>query len=207
MFKQIRKLYDWVLHWAETPYGPLALFLLSFSEASFFPIPPDVLLIALSLGLRKNALQFALICSIASLLGGILGYLIGHYLWWDGNMYTAFASFFFNHIPGFSEQLFVNIQERYHVHGFMIIFTAGFTPIPYKIFTISAGAFDISFPMFVVASAISRSTRFILVALLIFKFGEKIQEFIDRYFNILTLIFTVFFIGGYIMIHYVVGNG
>ena len=206
MFNKIRKLYDWILHWAETPFGPIALFLLSFSEASFFPIPPDVLLIALALGLRKKALKFAFICSIASILGGIAGYLIGHYLWWDGDVYTAFASFFFNNIPGFSEQLFLNIQEQYNIHGFMIIFTAGFTPIPYKIFTISAGAFDISFPMFAVASAISRSARFFIVSLLILKFGEKIREFIDRHFNVLTLIFTTFIICGYIMIQNVWGG-
>ena len=206
MFKQIRKLYDWVLYWSETPYGPVALFLLSFSEASFFPIPPDVLLIALALGIREKAFKFALICSIASFLGGIAGYITGHYLWWDGDVYTALASFFFNHIPGFSEKLFLKIQEQYNIHGFLIIFTAGFTPIPYKIFTISAGAFDISFPLFTLASAISRSARFFIVSLLIFKFGEKIRKFIDRYFNILTLIFTAFFIGGYIMIQYVVGG-
>ena len=204
MFKRLRKLYDWVLHWAKTPYGPLALCILSFSEASFFPIPPDILLIALSLGLRKKALKFALICSIASFLGGIAGYFIGHCLWWNGDVYSAIASFFFNHIPGFSEQLFVNIQKQYNTHGFMIIFTAGFTPVPYKIFTISAGAFDISFPLFAAASAISRSARFFLVALLIFKFGEKIQLFIDRYFNILTLIFTAFLIAGYILIQYII---
>ena len=204
MFKQIRKLYSWILHWAEKPYGPLVLFLLSFSEASFFPIPPDVLLIALSLALRKKAFKFALICSIASSLGGISGYLIGHYLWWDGDAYTVFAAFFFNHIPGFTEQLFMNIHDQYTIHGFMIIFTAGFTPIPYKIFTISAGAFNISFPMFVVASAISRSARFFLLALLIFKFGEKMREFIDRYFNILTLMGTALLIGGYILVHYLI---
>ena len=204
MFKQIRKSYDWVLHWAETPYGPLVLFILSFSEASFFPVPPDVLLIALALGQRKKAFKFAMICSIASSLGGIAGYYIGHFLWWNGDAYTSIASFFFNHIPGFSEQLFLNIQKQYNTHGFMIILTAGFTPIPYKIFTISAGAFDIYFPLFAAASAISRSARFFLVSLLIFKFGEKIQKFIDRYFNILTLIFTSFLIGGYILIQYVI---
>ena len=204
MFKQIRKLYDWVLHWAETPYGPFALFLLSFSEASFFPIPPDVLLIALALGLRKKALKFAFICSIASFLGGIAGYFIGHYLWWNGDVYTAIASFFFNHIPGFSEQLFVNIQKQYNTHGFMIIFTAGFTPIPYKIFTITAGAFNISLPLFLFASLISRSARFFLVSLLILKFGERIREFIDKYFNILSILLTVLLFGGYILIKYVI---
>ena len=105
MFKQIRKLYDWVLHWAETPYGPIALFLLSFTEATFFPLPPDVLLIALILGHKRKAFKFALICSIGSFLGGTAGYLIGHYFWWNGDSYSAISSFLFNYIPGFSEKI------------------------------------------------------------------------------------------------------
>ena len=106
MFKQIRRLYNWILSWAETPYGPLALFLLSFVEASFFPIPPDVLLIALALGLRSRSIYFALICSIGSLLGGIGGYFMGHYLWLSGESFTAFANFFFNNVPGFSKEIY-----------------------------------------------------------------------------------------------------
>jgi len=204
MLKQTRKLYDWVLHWAKTPYGPLALFILSFAEASFFPIPPDVLLIALALGHKKKTLIFALICSSASILGGVGGYLIGHYLWWNGDVYTEIALYFFNHIPGFSEGLFQNIKAQYNIYGFMIIFTAGFTPIPYKIFTISAGAFDISFPLFLIASSLSRSARFFLIAILLIKFGENIREFIDRYFNILTVMFIILLIVGYLLIQYVI---
>jgi len=202
--KYIRKLYDWVLHWADSKYGPLALFVLAFAESSFFPIPPDVLLIALALGARKKSFQFALICSIASIAGGLLGYSIGHYLWWDGVIYSAIAQFFFNNIPGFTEDIFTSIQNQYSEYGFMIIFSAGFTPIPYKIFTISAGAFNISLPLFVIASAISRSARFFLVAGLIWKFGNPIKDFIDKYFNILSVIFTLFLIGGFILIKYII---
>ena len=82
--KYIRKIYDWVLHWAETPYGPLALFLLAFAESSFFPIPPDALLIALALGARSKSFKFAAICTIASVLGALLGYAIGYFVWWEG---------------------------------------------------------------------------------------------------------------------------
>lgn len=202
--KYIRKLYDWVLHWADSKYGPLALFVLAFAESSFFPIPPDVLLIALALGARKKSFQFALICSIASIAGGLLGYSIGYYLWWDGVTYSAIAQFFFNNIPGFTEDIFTSIQNQYSEYGFMIIFSAGFTPIPYKIFTISAGAFNISLPLFVIASAISRSARFFLVAGLIWKFGNPIKDFIDKYFNILSIIFTLFLIGGFILIKYII---
>ena len=199
----IRKLYDWVLKWAETPYGLLALFILAFAESSFFPIPPDILLIALALGARKKSLYFALICSLASITGGLFGYGIGHYLWWEGSGYTRIAYFFFNNIPGFSEQLFNALQSQYDQYGFMIIFTAGFTPIPYKIFTISAGAFDINLLNFLIASTISRSARFFLVSGLIWKFGEPIRSFIDKYFNLLTILFTVLLIGGFILIKYI----
>ena len=200
----IRKIYDWVLHWAETPYGPIALFILAFSESSFFPIPPDVLLIALALGVRTRSFQFALICSLASIAGGLFGYSIGHFLWWEGSAYSGIAQFFFNNIPGFSENLFSSIQQQYDQHGFLIIFTAGFTPIPYKIFTISAGAFDINLFNFLIASIISRSARFFLVAGLIWKFGDHIKSFIDKYFNILTIIFTILLVGGFILVKYFV---
>ena len=191
---QLRKLYDWVLHWADTKYGSSALFCLAFAESSFFPIPPDVLLIALALGKRTKALKFALICSLGSILGGICGYSIGHFLW-----FSPVANFFFNHVPGFTESLFQKIQTQYEHNNFFIVFTAGFTPIPYKIITITAGAFNINFPMFLLASSVSRTARFFLVSLLIWKFGEPITEFIDRYFNLLTIIFTILLVGGFLV--------
>ena len=197
----LRRLYDWILHWAETKYGVPALFLLALAESSFFPIPPDVLLIPLALGARSKAIRFALVCSVASIVGGIAGYGIGYFAWWSGTeAYSAVAMFFFNHIPGFSEQVFLNIQEKYEIYNFLIVFTAGFTPIPFKIITISAGAFSINFPMFLLASMVSRSARFFLVALLIRKFGEPITAFIDKYFNILSLIFTILLIGGFLVL-------
>ncbi len=197
----LRRLYDWILHWAETKYGVPALFLLALAESSFFPIPPDVLLIPLALGARSKAIRFALVCSVASIVGGIAGYGIGYFSWWSGaEAYSAVALFFFNHIPGFSEQVFLNIQEKYEIYNFLIVFTAGFTPIPFKIITISAGAFSVNFPMFLLASTVSRSARFFLVALLIRKFGEPITAFIDKYFNILSLIFTILLIGGFLVL-------
>ena len=203
MFKVLKNIYVWVLHWAHTPFGPLALFIISFSEASFFPIPPDVLLIALALGNRKNSLKFSLICSIASVLGAIGGYTIGYFLWWNGENYNGIAHFFFNHIPGFNEMVFLDIKEQYENYGFLIIFTAGFTPIPYKVFTITAGAFKISFPLFIIASTISRAARFFLVSIIILKYGKKVENFINRYFNLLTILFSVILIGFYILVNFV----
>ncbi len=197
----VRGLYDWVLHWAETPYGPAALFILSFAEASFFPIPPDVLLIALALGMRTRALHFALLCALASVSGAIFGYGIGAYAWWaqDGS-FSGFAQWFFNNIPGFTEPVFFRIQDLYETWNFWLIFTAGFTPIPFKVFTVSAGAFDINFFMFILASIVSRSARFFLIAGLIWKFGEPIRAFIDKYFNLLAIAFTALLIGGFLII-------
>ena len=206
MFTVLRKLYNWILHLAETPYGLLSLFILSFTEASFFPVPPDVLLIVLVLGSREQALKFAFICSIASIAGGLVGYSIGYFIWWDGTNYNSIANFFFNNVPGFTESLFQKIQNQYNHYGFIIIFTAGFTPIPFKVFTISAGAFDISLPLFLIASTISRSARFLLVSFLILKYGEKINYFIDRYFNLLTIIFLIILFGGYLLFNFIFIN-
>lgn len=199
MGNYIRRLYDWVLGWSNTKYGVSALFILSLSESSFFPIPPDVLLIALALGMQSKALYFALICSVASILGAIIGYSIGYFAWWNSlGEYSTVAIFFFNNIPGFSSELFTAIQQKFDLYNFFIVFTAGFTPIPFKIITISAGAFNINFPMFIFASTISRSARFFLVAILIRKYGRPITAFIDKYFNILSIVFTVLLIGGFL---------
>ncbi len=196
--KLFRKLYDWVLHWANTPYGIPALFILSFAEASFFPIPPDVLLIALAISIPSRALSFAAVCSIASLIGGIAGYGIGWGVW------EVAKDFFFTYIPGFSPQLFGRISEQYEQYNFWIVFTAGFSPIPYKVITISAGVFNINFAIFVLASAVSRTARFFLVAGLIYRYGPSIRKFIERYFNLLSYLFIILLIGGFITIKYLV---
>jgi membrane protein YqaA with SNARE-associated domain len=201
--KIIRKLYDWVLHWADTKYGAVALFILAFAESSFFPIPPDTLLIALVLGAQTKAFKFAANCTIASVLGALAGYAIGHFLWWTpSNEFTEIANFFFANIPSFTPEAFFNIQKMYEQYDFWIIFTAGFTPIPYKLITISSGAFNINMAMFILASVISRGARFFLVAFLIWKFGPQIKSFIDKYFNWLAIAFTVLLIGGFLVIKY-----
>jgi membrane protein YqaA with SNARE-associated domain len=134
-------------------------------------------------------------------LGALLGYTIGHFLWWTpSNEFTGIANFFFANIPGFTVEAFFNVQRMYEEYNFWIVFTAGFTPIPYKLITISSGAFNISLPMFLIASVISRGARFFLVAFLIWKFGPQIKTFIDKYFNWLAVVFTVLLIGGFVVI-------
>jgi membrane protein YqaA with SNARE-associated domain len=189
MFK---RLYKWVLKWADTPYGSWALFILAFSESSFFPIPPDVLLIALAVGNPQKALKFALICSVGSILGGIVGYLIGwQFMAVVGHKIVAFY--------GLTDKV-AYIASLYNQYDAWAVGIAGFTPIPYKVFTITAGAFRINFLIFLLASAVSRSARFFLVGGLIYKFGPTIQVFIDKYFNILAVAFTVLLVGSFFLI-------
>jgi membrane protein YqaA with SNARE-associated domain len=200
-----RNLYQWILSWAETPYGALALFILAFVESIFFPVPPDVLLIALALGAQTNSFRFAFNCTIGSVLGAFIGYSLGYYTWISASgEFTAFANFFFNNVPGFTTSLYHSIQNLFNTWDFWIIFTAGFTPIPYKVFTITAGAFEINLFMFFVASVISRGARFFLIAWLIWKFGPSIKQFIDKYFNMLAMGFTVLLIGGFILISLII---
>lgn len=191
----IRRLYHWVLHWAETPYGEPALLLLAFAEASFFPIPPDVLLLALCISVPARSFRFAATASLGSVLGGMAGYGIGFGLW------GIVADMFFRYIPGFSENLFSQVQQSFAANGFWVVFTAGFTPIPYKVITIGAGVFRIDFWIFLVASLVSRSMRFFLVAALIYRYGPSIKNFIEKYFNLLTLIFTLLLIGGFLLLN------
>lgn len=198
----VRRLYDWVLGWAEKPSAQYALFVLAFAESSFFPVPPDILLIPLVLGFRKKWFKLAMITTVGSVLGGIFGYWIGHSVWLDGAYpnYSTFANWCFDNIPGLSVDGFRNIKEQYDAYGFWIVFTAGFTPIPYKIFTISSGAFALNFMTFMIASVVSRGARFFLVSFLIHKFGEPIKKFIDKYFNWLALLATVLLIGGFLLL-------
>lgn len=201
----IKGIYQWVLNWAQSPFGAIALFVLAFAESVFFPIPPDVLLIALALGAAAKSFRYALICTVGSVSGAFVGYGIGHYAWLtSGGEFTGFANFFFDNIPGFTVALFNNIKALFIQWDFWIIFTAGFTPIPYKVFTITSGVFEINLFMFFIASLISRGARFFLIAYLIWKFGPSIKRFIDKYFNLLALGFTALLIGGFVAIKYLV---
>ncbi len=191
-----RRLYDWTLHWAETPYAVPALAVLAFAESSFFPVPPDVLLIVLALAASKRAFWFATVCAVASVLGGLAGYGIGYFVW------QGVDDFFFTYV--FSEAAFERVAALYQDNAFWTVFTAGFTPIPFKVFTITGGVCQVDLPTFLVASAIGRSLRFFAVAALFYFFGPPIKRFIDKYFNLLAVVFTVLLIGGFVVIKYVV---
>ena len=200
----LRRLYDWVLSWASSPYAVPVLFTVSFVESSFFPIPADPLLIALILGLRKRAFYYAFICTAGSVFGGIFGYFVGSFLWCtETRESSSIATFFFTYVPGFTEQLFYNIQAQYASYIFVVIFTAAFTPIPYKVFSISAGAFDINFLTFVVASILGRGLRFYGITVVLWYFGRPVKKIIDKYFDLLAILLLLISIISYIIIVYI----
>ena len=194
--KWIRKLYDWVLRWAHTPYGSLALFLIAVAESSVFPIPPDVLLIALCLGHRESWLKFAAICTAGSVIGAAIGYGIGWGLW------QGVDQFFFDYIPGFTPEAFERVQGVYQTYDVWFVFAAAFTPIPFKVITITAGVFGLNFLVFIIASVVGRAARFVLVAGLLFWYGEPIGHFIDKWFNLLVTVFTILLIGGFYVLKF-----
>ena len=188
----IRKLYDWVLHWATTRYAIPVLFVISFVESSFFPIPPDILLIAMVIAAPAGWVRLALICSIGSVLGGMFGYLIGYqFIDLIGNRIVEFYHF---------QEKWGEIGVLYDKYDVWAVIVAGFTPLPYKVFTLSAGAFKINFSTFVLASAVSRAARFFLVAALLYKFGPPFKVLIEKYFNLFTIIFSFLLVFGFFLL-------
>jgi membrane protein YqaA with SNARE-associated domain len=181
----LRAMLHWVESFAGTPHGTWALFLLSFAESSFFPIPPDVLLIALCIGEPHKSLWFALVCTVASVLGGMVGYGIG----FKGG--RPLLKRFFN-----SERV-AAVQRYYDRYNAWATGIAGLTPLPYKLFTISGGAFAINFKIFVIASILARGARFFAVAGLIYFFGEPIKTFIEEYLNLLSIAFVILLVLGF----------
>ena len=185
----LKNLYDRSMAWIQTPSGTWFLFLLAMAESSFFPIPPDVFLMAMCIAVPRRAFRYAAICAVGSVLGGAIGYGLGlgfmdtvgvHILQWYGLAAKYEVA-----------------QNLYRQYDAWAVGAAAFTPLPYKLFTITAGAFKINFTTFMLVSALARSARFFLVAGLIYKFGAPIRAFIERYFNLLTIIFLVLLISGF----------
>lgn len=192
----LRRLYAWVLHWAETPYGTPALFAISFAESSFFPIPPDVLQIALSMSKPRRAFYYAAVSAVASVLGGIVGWLIGYAFW------QMLGEFFYDYVPGVTHENVDYVGGLYRDNAFFAIFAAAFTPIPFKVFTIAAGVFHeyVSLQTLILASALGRSTRFFLVAGCIYLFGPRVQTLLERYLEVATVVLFVLLVGGFVLL-------
>jgi len=192
----VKKLYFWTLHWADTRWALPALFVISFVESSFFPIPPDVLLLAMCFANRKRWLPYAFWCSLASVLGGCFGYLIG---------YSAFETVGQLIINTYHfEDEFALVGGFYEKNAFLYILAAAFTPIPYKVFTIAAGVFheNVSLLTLVGASILGRSGRFFLVAGIIRIFGTKAKGFLEKHFELASLALFVLGVGGFLAIKY-----
>lgn len=190
-----RRLYDWVLSWADTPYGTWALFLMSFAESSFFPVPPDVLLMALVLGARRRWFKFACICTVGSVVGGMLGYAIGLSLMDTvGVRIIAFYQ---------AEHYYEQVTRWYEQYDYWIIFIAALAPIPYKVFTIASGAFHMNLLGFSLVSIVGRGVRFFAVAALLYIFGPPMKRLIEKYFDLLCVVFVVLLVGGFAVIKYI----
>jgi membrane protein YqaA with SNARE-associated domain len=190
----LHKLYARVMALAASPYAAWWLALVAFAESSFFPIPPDALLVPMALARPRSAWRFAAICTVASVLGGALGYLIGLAvfdqvaqpilkLYGYGSAYAAF-------------------QAKFQEYGLWIILVKGLTPIPYKIVTIAAGAARFDFALFMMASVLTRGARFFLVATLLHFFGDTVRDFIDRRLTLVTSALAVGIVGGFLALKF-----
>jgi membrane protein YqaA with SNARE-associated domain len=186
----LRRLYDWTVAWSERKGAVWALFGIAVIESSVFPIPPDVLLLALAVGSPQRALWFATVTSVGSVIGGMIGYWIGYSAW------HAVKGFFIPYI--FSQGTFDRVQDLYQGNAFVAILTAAFTPIPYKVFTIAAGVFEVGFLTLVMASILGRSARFFMVGGAIYLFGAQVRVLIEKYFDWLAWALLILGVGGFL---------
>jgi membrane protein YqaA with SNARE-associated domain len=190
----LRKLYDWTLNLAAHKHALLALALLSFIESSIFPIPPDILLIPIVLAMRDRAWIVAGICTVASVIGGIMGYGIGFF------MYEQIGKpiLDFYHYSG----KFADFQITYNQWGAWAVFFAGITPFPYKVITILSGMTGLNLPVFIVSSILARGIRFFIITALLWQYGASIRIFIERHLGILSILFVVLLLGGFILVKF-----
>lgn len=185
----LHNLYNWTIHWAATPQAEWVLFAIALAESSFFPLPPDVLMIAMAVANPKNSFYFAAICTAGSVIGGMIGYLIGKF---GGRpLLRKFVK----------EHTIERVEGLFNKYDSWAIAIAGFTPIPYKVFTIASGTFLINFKTFVLASLLGRGGRFFLVATLFYFWGAQIKGFINQYLNIVSIAFVILLVGGFAAIH------
>ncbi len=190
----LHRLYDWTLSLSMTPYALWALAVVSFAESSFFPIPPDILLIPLILAAPNRAFLIAGICTIASVLGGGLGYLIGAQLF---DLLGQPILELYGKMADFEA-----FKIRFAEYGHWAVLTAGVTPFPYKVITITSGATDLPFVSFMMWSLIARGLRFFIVAALLWKFGAPIKAFIERWLGVLFVVFVALLVGAFWFVRY-----
>ena len=190
----LKRTYNWTLEKAQHKNAKWYLSLISFAESSFFPIPPDILLIPMALASKARALFYAFMCTLFSVLGGILGCAIGYFFYNSVGIYIVD----FYHL----ENSFNIFENYYKEFGILIVLGAGITPFPYKFITIASGVFGLNILLFIIVSIIGRGLRFYLIAILLYFFGEKIKLIIDKYFNILTIVFFILLVGSVFIIRF-----
>ncbi len=186
-------LHRWTVQWSERPHASWVLFLLAFAEASFFPVPPDLLLLLLCLSLPERSFRYALICTSGSVLGGAFGFFIGLKFWSiaEGILYRYIEP-----------ATFQQVREYFLQYQGWAVAVAGFTPIPYKVFTIAAGFFRVNFWIFLTASLLSRGARFFAEAAILYFFGQRAKVFIERYFNLVTIAVVLILLIGYLLLRW-----
>jgi membrane protein YqaA with SNARE-associated domain len=192
----LKQMYDWTMRMASHRKAGHALFLVSFAESSFFPIPPDAMLIPMVMANRAKAWTYAAIATVASVLGGILGYAIGFFL------YATVGQWLIN-VYGLATQAEAYIAA-YNNWGLWIILIKGLTPIPYKLVTIASGAAQFDVWVFIAASIATRGARFFAVATLLYWFGEPIRDFVERRLTLVTTAFVVALVGGFVVVKYLI---
>ena len=191
----IRSLYDWVIRLAAHPRALVALGVLSFLESSVFPIPPDVMLIPMVLANRQRAFTIAAVCTVCSVVGGLLGYAIGYYFFETLGEWVVKTYQLQNGLEAF--------RTGFDKWGIWIILIKGLTPIPYKLVTIASGAAHFDLFTFVWASIVTRGLRFFIVAGLLWKYGEPIQAFVEKRLTLLTWLFLIVLVGGFVAFRYI----
>lgn len=192
----LQRLYDWTLSLANHRHAIPALGVVSFMESSIFPIPPDVMLIPMILANRARAYFMATVCTISSVLGGVAGYAIGFFLY--ETVGTLVLNFY-----GYSDR-FALFQEQYNEWGLLIIFAAGLTPLPYKVFTIASGVTGLGLAPFIFGSLFSRGLRFYGEAFLLWHYGPPIRNFVEKNLTIVTTLFLLLLFGGLIALNYAI---
>jgi len=187
----LRRLYDWMMDLAGRPYALTALAVVSFVESSFFPVPPDAMLIPMVLAQPQRAWRIALVCTLASVAGGMLGYAIGYYA------YEAIGSLVV------STTDYDKYRVWYDQYGLWLILVKGLTPIPYKLVTIASGVAHFNFGVFIAASIVTRGARFFLAAAILRRWGEPVRNFVERRLTVVTTGFVVLVVGGFVIVKYV----
>ncbi|WP_114395530.1 YqaA family protein [Oleisolibacter albus] len=191
----IRPLYDWTMRMAAHPRAVWVLAAISFAESSFFPIPPDVMLIPLIMACRQRAFMLALVCTLSSVIGGFAGYAIGYFLF-DGIGRAVFEAY--GLMPTYD-----SMRSYFDQYGAWVIMIKGMTPIPFKLLTIASGALHFDLLEFAGAAIISRSVRFFLVAALLWKFGAPIRAFVEERLTLVTTVFVLLLVGGFVAVKFI----